>query len=214
MLFQANALEQDALEVLDLVRSLKKSFTPINQIPPEVLSLIPDYCDEGDADGLSITLTHVCRGWRNIFISRSSLWTCFKFKKIDKTRTYIQRSNSSPLVIYLGDDDYDTNLDAFSLVVPHLHRLKSLTIFSTDLPGTLQYFYPPAPLLEELDIDVDSEGHQVLDGALFNGDIPTLRKLRLSGVNTHLPWRNLVNLQVVKIEFCLPVQDHPAPRFF
>lgn len=156
-------------------------------------------------DELSITLTHVCRGWRNIFISRSSLWADIEFKNIDKTRTYIQRSNSSPLNIYLGDDDDDTNLDAFSSAVPHLPRLKSLTIFAVDLPDTLKHFYFPAPLLEELDINVDSDDDQVLDGSLFDGDFSSLHQLRLCGVTTHLPWRNLVNLQVVKIESCRPV---------
>ena len=56
-----NALEQDALEVLSLVRSVKNSFAPVTRIPPEILSDIPDYYDEDDVDQDLITLTHVCR---------------------------------------------------------------------------------------------------------------------------------------------------------
>ena len=48
--FQVNTLESDVLKMLGLVRSLKNSFAPINRIPPEILSLIPDYYDEHDAD--------------------------------------------------------------------------------------------------------------------------------------------------------------------
>ena len=72
------------MEVLSLIRSVKNSFAPINRIPPEVLLLIPDY-DNDDMDQGLITLTHVCRGWRDMFISRSSLWTqldCMNFDKI------------------------------------------------------------------------------------------------------------------------------------
>ena len=83
---------RDALEVLSLVQSTKNPFTPINQIPPEVLLLIPDYLVEDDADQVLITLTHVCPGWRAIFISRLSLWSCLDYRNIDKTHTYTERS--------------------------------------------------------------------------------------------------------------------------
>jgi hypothetical protein len=71
--FQADALERDGFEVLRLVRSMKNSLAPINRVPPEILSLIPDYCCEDDMDRDLVALTHVCRSWRDTFISRSSL---------------------------------------------------------------------------------------------------------------------------------------------
>ena len=55
-----NALEQDVFEVLRLVRSIKNSLTPVNRIPPEILSLIPDHYDEDHADRDLIASTHVC----------------------------------------------------------------------------------------------------------------------------------------------------------
>ena len=120
-----NALEQDALELLRLVRSLKNSFAPINRIPPEVLSLIPGYFndDEDSTDQDLIALTHVCRGWRHTLTSCSSLWTRLDCMDIDKTHTYIQRSRSSPLEICLMKVQGTSYLDdAFSLVVPHICR--------------------------------------------------------------------------------------------
>ena len=93
-------VERDALEVLGLIRFAKNSFAPINRIPPEVLSLIPDCNDSTHAaDRELIRLTHVCRGWRDTFISRSSLWTKLDFPSVEKTRMYIQRSKSSPLKV-------------------------------------------------------------------------------------------------------------------
>jgi len=209
--FQANALEKEASEVLSMIRSVKNSFAPINRIPPEVFSLIPDYCDDGeddDADQDLITLTHVCHGWRDTFISRSSLWTQLDFMNTDKTRTYIQRSKSCSLEVYLGKDEEDTYLDdALLMVTPHIHRIKSITIYANALPDAIQYFYCQIPLLEELEIHLACGLTPVLDDTLFNRDLSSLRHLHLSGVITHLPWKNLANLTSFNLRFCRPGHD-------
>ncbi|KAF9650820.1 hypothetical protein BDM02DRAFT_3092410, partial [Thelephora ganbajun] len=95
--FQVTALEQDALEVVSLFRSTKNTFAPINRIPPDVLSLIPDYWERQDMGEDLIALTHVCRDWREIFTSRPSLWTHLACADADKTRLYIERSRFLPL---------------------------------------------------------------------------------------------------------------------
>ena len=127
---------------------------------------------------------------------------------VDKTRTYIQRSKSSPLKLYLERDEDSTYLDdAFSLVTPHIHRIKSLTIYADALPDALRYFNHCAPLLEELGIDLTSPRAPVLDSALFRGDLSSLRRLELSGVITHLPWKNLANLTTLILKSCHPGHD-------
>ena len=185
--------------MLRLLQFVKKSFAPINRIPPEVLSLIPDHHIEDDTDKTLIALTHVCRYWRNIFISRPSLWTRLDFKNIDKTRTYIQRSQSFPLKLILGY--YEVSDDVFGPMVPHVHRLKSLTIDTKRLPRVLQHFRCPTPLLEKLNIRIDVPYGVTLDGTLFNGDLSSLHELHLGGVITDLPWKNLANLRVVHLEY-------------
>ena len=131
-----------------------------------------------------------------MFISRSSLWTRLNFKNVDKTRTYILRSNPLPLKMQLRQNP-DTGYlnDAFTLVIPHLHRLKSLTIFAKGLPSVLGHFRTHAPLLEELDIYITGLNYPVLDDALFDGDISCLQRLSLQGVSNHFPWKNLANLR-------------------
>ena len=201
VVFQVTALERDALEVLCLVRSVKNLFAPINRIPPEILSLIPGHCDdnEGDIDQDLITLTHVCRGWRDMFTSRSLLWTRLDFINVEKAHTYIQRSQSSPLDIRLKYTSYLD--DAFSLAIPHLRRLKSLTICVDVLPDILTHFRCQAPLLEELNIALYQNRNPILDNTLFGGDLSSLRKLTLEGdiTITHLPWNNMTNLQVLNL---------------
>ena len=61
-----DVFKQDALEVLKLVWSLKNSIAPINQIPSEVLSLIPDHWFKDNMDLLS-------RRWYILHYHRSTL---------------------------------------------------------------------------------------------------------------------------------------------
>ncbi|KAF9780875.1 hypothetical protein BJ322DRAFT_981571, partial [Thelephora terrestris] len=82
---------------LSKIRSMKNTFAPINKVPPDVLTLIPDYLEDGERDRHLIKLTHVSRGWREIFTSCPSLWTRLDCTNVDKTHVYIERSSSSPL---------------------------------------------------------------------------------------------------------------------
>ena len=53
-----------------MTQSIKNALAPISQVPPEVISLISDYYETKQE---LISLTHVRRSWREIFISRASL---------------------------------------------------------------------------------------------------------------------------------------------
>lgn len=196
---------QDTTEILRLAVSLGNSFAPINRIPPEVLILIPDYCDEPSTDRVLTALTHVCRRWRVTFTSRSLLWAKLDFMNVDKTRTYIQRSQSSPLEISLKSNRHESYLDdAVSLIIPHIHRLKSVTVHTIDLPEVFNQLNCPAPLLEKLEINLSLIPTPVLDNALFGGDLSFLHELRLGKAITHLPQNNLTNLRVFTLKSYLP----------
>ena len=61
----------------------------------------------------------LCVSWLgDTLISCSSLWTRLDLANIDKTRTYIEHSQSFPLKLYLGYGDID---DAFPLVSERVH---------------------------------------------------------------------------------------------
>lgn len=200
--FQADALEKDASEVLSLVRSLKNSLAPINKIAPVVLSLVPDYFDEYDVDRHLVTLTHVCRRWRDTFISRPSLWSRLDFTNSDKTLAYLRRSRSSPLEFNMKRP-YN-QYDLFHLAVPHLPRLKSLAIDESHCLMVFQHFPLHAPLLEKLEISNDHPEDSATDEKLVDVDLSSLRTLILSEATTCFPWRNLANLKVVILTFCPP----------
>ena len=177
-----------------MVRSMKNTFAPISRVPQEILSLIPDYCNP---DGELVALTHVCRGWREQFISRSSLWTTLQCTNVEQTHVYLERSGASPLDIWLYEKEHPRFLnDAFLLTIPHLDRLKSLALCgsSNDAFQLTEYFSSPAPLLEDLELHFTCTETPVIWDAIFGGNLSSLRELRLSGVITSLTWTNLSNL--------------------
>ena len=202
VLLQVDSLERDALEILALVRSMKNTFVHIGRIPPDILLLIPGYWETCDTDKNTITLTHVCRSWRESFIACSSLWTQLDCANIDKTHTYIERSRSSCLELSLRRCEDATYLeDAFLLVAPHISRLKSLSIVGTEdlLQNLTQHISRSAPLLGNLTIQLNCDPGPTLNIELFNGDLSSLHTLSLAGVGTHLPWKNLSNLTTFKL---------------
>jgi len=179
---------------------MKNTFAPINRIPLGVLSLIPDYCDTDDE---LIALTRVCRSWRQEFISRSSLWTCLYCASVEETRVYLERSKASPLEIRLRETGRAPFLnDAFLLTVPHLNRLKSLTLSgsSTNLLKLTKYFGSPTPLLEKLNLNFACTETPIIQDVVFDGDLSSLRDLRLAGVIANLAWESLSNLTT--FDFC------------
>ena len=122
---QVDILEQDAFKVLRRIRSLKNGISPINRIPPEVLALVPDFWEAYRREKDVIALTHVCRAWREVFTSRSSLWTDFYCTDIDKTRVYLKHSKLSPIEVWL---DRRTSAPPRSLLPDHLPRYRSAQV--------------------------------------------------------------------------------------
>jgi len=157
--------------------------------------MIPTYWEGNERDGNLIRLTHVCRGWRELFTSRPSLWTHLDFKSVEKTKVYIERSKSSPLEFYPRLTQSTLRREeALALAIPHIGRLGALCVQANPpqlLPSLVKHFSCPLPFLRILKINV---APPVLPEELFNGDLSSLRELSLGGVITQLPWRGLLNL--------------------
>ena len=107
------------------------------------------------------------------------------FTNTAETCTYIQRSKSFPFPFefYLRRGKV-VNHDAFTSAIPHICRLKSLTINPNTLPNVLIRLCCQTPLLEELGVKVPPPIEPHLDHALFNEGFPLLRELRLLEVKT------------------------------
>ena len=194
--FQVDALEENALAL-------------INKIPPEILSLIPNYWEDSDRDTCLIGLTHVCRSWRELFTSFPLLWNRLDCTSIDKTKIYIERSKSSPLEIYLErSEDRSYREEALVLVATQVGRLSAISVLGDStkvLTLLVDHFSFPAPPLKKLDINHYRHYHPalILPNELFNGDLSSLHELCLYGVITPLPWRGSSNLTTFSL-CCVP----------
>ena len=120
---------------------------------------------------------------------------------MDKARTYLERSKSSPITLHLYEGDNLPPHHPFPHIVPHaIGRLKFLDAYGTSrsLPDITAHLTHAAPLLENLWIDgncnSEAQHNPVLTTALFDGDLSLLRELGLQSVRTELPWRNMINL--------------------
>ena len=136
-----------------------------------------------------------------MFISRPSLWTCFRLAGTDKTRVYLERSKSSPIDLRIDRDGRLSPSDPlFYIDPPSIRRFKSLIIHATpdNLHDIATRLYHPAPLLESLTIEIRTKSEPNLNPAitpaLFDGNLSSLRELDLQWVRTELPWRNMINL--------------------
>ena len=183
---------------------------PVNRIPPEILALIPDFWEKGyhGRDEDLVALTHVCQAWREMFISRSSLWADLDCVGKTRTRVYLERSKSLPIHLSLRADNHLPSHHPFFEIIPHvIGRLRSLLIVGLveDLKGITDHISCPAPLLEKLLICGDHyhKPHlrPMVPPALFGGDFSSLRSLCLEAVRTELPWRNMVNLTSFKLHY-------------
>ena len=197
------------MEIHRLTRSHQNRFAPINRLPPEVLSSIPDFWDDHCRKKTAITLTHVCREWRHVFISRPSLWTDFRCLDADKTRVYLERSKHSPINLRLEREDGLLPNDPFLQISPYVvHRFKSLFVDTSpdhlqDIVDRLSY---PAPLLNDLFISgslTHPDLNPVLSTTLFDGDISSLHRLDLLSLRTDLPWRNMANLTLFSMFYII-----------
>ena len=143
----------------------------------------------------------MCRAWRDLFISRTSLWTDLDCVHTDKTLAYLERSKSSPINLSLYRDDDLSPCDPFFRIDPNaIGRLKSLSVQGTswNLEDIVAHLSHPSPLLEAMSVDGSCESEAgerpALTPTLLNGDLSSLRKLHLEHVYTELPWRSMVNL--------------------
>jgi len=159
-----------------------------------------------------ITLTHVCRTWRRVFVSRPSLWTDVDCTDANKALVYLERSKSFPINLSLSKIGHLPPPNHFVQIVPRvIGRLKSICIWGTleSLQGITAHLSQPAPILDSLSITgtrgFGTEDLPVLTPTLFGGDLSSLRKLRLECVRAELPWKNMVNLTSLKLVNTSPI---------
>lgn len=171
----------------------------IHTLPFEILGLIFALGAEEDSQ-LPVTVSHVCRQWRDIALYTPSLWRRVSLSPHEHLwRERIHRARAHPIDVELkpwrtlrGGTKRSQDLNAYTvqwymyLVLPFIHRWKSLDIFFTDHSpylwrAALAGCGSPAPELEELSL-VYRFNDNTQEFLLFAEQAPLLRRLTVDGI--------------------------------
>ena len=200
-----NALEK---KVLPKLHSLESILQPINRLPKDILILLPRFFTNefGEHEKFPmnkplITMTHVCRSWRNLLLSTPSLWTQIDFSTpgSQQAECFLGRSGKQFLNIhhFLGSED--TTEPFLSTTLQILYRVRQLEIGSyiQRLERVLVRFTGPAPELKHLEIKNDPYFIHMdvkLPTTIFEGQLPKLTSLSLHYLRTDLRGFNFPSL--------------------
>jgi len=134
---------------------------PIDRLPVEIFILIPHFFTDGVKEHHRflknlITMTHVCRSWRNVLLSTPNLWTHLDFSnsKSKQAEEFLGRSGEQLLDVYQtikNDGDAEPFL---SIALRNTYRLRRLemTCSFAHIEHMLAQFTMPAPELKHLGI--------------------------------------------------------------
>jgi len=189
----ASRLEQDTLAALITIRGWINTFTPINRVPSDVLSLIPTYLP---SQGDRFRASFVCCHWRMTFLGYAALWTRLRLTK-GKTyvKTLLDRAKGSPLTIFASRTD---PVRAIKLLRPHANQITSLEFANcrrADIRRFSEFFSGSLPSLRTLEINAAQE---IGRDPLFNGD--GLKEFRLhskrSPILSYFAFPNLTSFEL------------------
>ena len=176
-------MEQDLYDLLPKFKVLQNALTPINKLPPEILSQIPQSLPLRDL----VVATQVCHYWRTSFISCGPLWCNIDCERSFEALTCLHRSKGSPIHVSVRRFPNDEVLARLS---PHTGRIKSLHLQSrwSVAQSVFTRFTDPAPNLETLTVICrpSTAAAGPVPSTLLTGNLPKLRSLTLQGLSSDL----------------------------
>jgi hypothetical protein len=198
--------------VIQEMKYHRNALVPISRVPPETLveifSLLPFPADDSECVSYLalISVTRVCRRWREVALSFPSLWSHINFTKLTPTgfTKILARAKTSPLHLEAKiTPRRKAQFNAFRRQLEaHISHTRHLTI-SGQFRTMLARFVSPAPALVSLSLKKPSHPYIssqfVVPDSLFNGTAPKLAHLDFHGCS--IGWKSplLKGLQTLKI---------------
>ena len=177
-------------------RALRNVLAPVNKLPPEILSRVPQFFPIRDL----VVATQVCRYWRTTFISCGPLWCNIDCERGAEALTCLHRSKGSLIHVNVRRiPDYEV----LARLPPHIGRIKSLHLQSrwSATQSVFTRFTDPAPNLETLTVicQPSTAAAGPVPSTLLTGNLPKLRSFTLQGIASDLTNFILPNLTHFKM---------------
>lgn len=247
---------------LEKVTTLRNNYAPINRrLPPEVLCEIFLQLAKGChaeyevyalfsptrrriVSGLPnpsawMTITHVCRHWREIALGFPSLWTSIHNKKPEYIRTFIARSRQAPLFINEHHNDSVCVREAFNNLLRERHRWRTFECIDPVLewndiddapqleelrlcnPFRTPFMSPPAPSSFESPrlrrVEVESVPYSFIKSILKRDSITNLSLTGITPRQNPATWLDMLSLlpsleELELAQVLQPSAHHPSSR--
>ncbi|EKM57110.1 uncharacterized protein PHACADRAFT_142275 [Phanerochaete carnosa HHB-10118-sp] len=207
---------------LSRVRVLRNSMSPVNSLPPEILTAIFGCLTESAKTPATVAgiasprewvpITHVCKYWRESALGFPFMWSPIVFEPEDivneSSLPYqcLRRSLGAPLDVQIRcDGGVDTRV--WETLAARSSRLRQLRVTDLLEIDQLRHLRHEAPLLQTLHIQISPylldkrwAGEDLPDELpeLFAGNTPALRHLHL-GLFTSFSTNRFENLVVLQL---------------
>ena len=166
---------------------LKLTVAPIFEILALIFWI---FTDSGHTENQRtlIASSQVCQRWRSVIFGCPALWgrvIRFNTDPLPRLQQLLQRSKPGPIDV--GRVELQVYLEQMRIMEILSESSSRIRTFNVQLsnrgrffePISKQFFEQPAPLLEFMSISLNSST-SVVQGPLFQGDAPYLRRLHLS----------------------------------
>lgn len=149
--------------------------------------------------------TFVCHRWRTIILGYAPFWTRIETTNLEQATAYLERSKISPIDLTVTNfpPDEDQRRVLTSLLSPHIHRTKVLSVGVQHVEDLIRYLGISFPILEIFCVlpgsdDIPYEIHISLDA-------PCIHQLRVSQAT--LDWESTLykNLKSLWLLFAFEI---------
>lgn len=178
-------LDAGAKRLFIRLEELKNSLQPVQQLPSDIIVEIATYLDpracNGDHQPL-ITMSHVCRYWREALVSNPKSWCFLRSEYLDLFPLFLERSGSYPLEVDLTDTWFSY---AIQHLIPYASRLESLRCYVDEANAEFLWTLSKldhSPNLQTFSIVANRAppvAPQLTEMGLISGDMSNLRTLEL-----------------------------------
>ena len=215
-----SAIDKGVGAAMQFVRSLltcRNTLMPISLLPAEILSRVFHFLaleelplsEERNVGWIRVT--HVCRHWRQVALSDSSLWARISDngmgigRDVDTTLIFEMLIRAKNAALEIDLDLMYANPNPMHMFAPHLSHTRALRLCGldeSDSEGVREIFNREAPALEyfELDFYVGSPVtfQDLGRTTLFKGHAPKLRSFCIHQVC--IPWSFIPHGQLTQLK--------------